>query len=406
MSNKDHDGVFRLASTKNGLSTLINYMSMRKLISSVFIAVVTVSVSGCLSSKKPLLPASGFKAATPVKPGHYIKLTSIVPAGKSRALLAGVKGVVITQRDKTYAVQEADFTSNPYKAQLFGSKLSPDYLVAQIALENGYLYRKVMTFNNGSGFSMLKQECRDIPKTKRAEMHEKGIMSTKCNFANIAALDKVLQSNELWLNSKVEVFRLVAAKDVIKVKDLQPGPLINPFCGPDVLAKEAGTDSAAHPASAGAYMKILRSSTSPKGDVALAIESSRNTTGKWAWISGWKKGIERINCRPDSLIKVLALQPETSLVKEKQRNKPLIEKVCKQRNYVAGCAPISEAIAAYESEGYKIILQGLEYVLFSDLTVAPTGGLITVMGQEGSTSGFIALFTGNAGETTILRVVR
>ncbi len=382
---------------------ITNFNSKGKLISICLVAAVAVSVSGCISSTKPLFPAPGFKSATPAPPGHYLKFTTVVPKGKSRVLRAELEGVVLTQENQTYGIQEIGDFGPTTHAQLFGSDKNPGSFIAQIASNDLYVYRNVQIFKGGAGFNLWSQNCSDIPAARKEEISKKGLMTSKCDFNSAASLDRVLRSEDLWLTSDVEAFRPVAAKDLIKTKDLEPKLLVNPLCAGAVTAQASGAGSAARPAPAGGHMKILSSSPSKKkGKIALAIEASGNTPGNWAWITGWKESVGQIDCRPDFIIKVLALRPEKSVIKEGNQSKPLIENVCKQRSYAGGCAPVSEAISAYRAEGYKIILQGQEYVLFGDRVATRTGRVITVMGKEGRSPRFLILATGSVGETALL----
>ncbi len=371
----------------------------------IFCLLVTVaaSLSGCLQSKKPLFPAPGYTAGTPIKPGHYVESTTSVPDGRQRVLSAGKDGAVISQEGQRYVVQRRIASSEDVR--LFNKAGSPGTFAAQISHSKEYVYRRVDAYQNGDGFNMWHQECKEIPPNQSQNLQRKGWMDDSCNFNTTAALDSVIRTEQYWSKSRIDVFNRVPEEDIIKLKDLKPEMLIDPFCSDSKTKSGLGPGFGKGPTPTGTHMKILSvSSPSDKGRYAVAMEANGDAPGKWAWIGGWKESEKKIACRPYYLIGVLALRPEKSVINEKDKN--LVARLCPGHGFGYKCAPASEMIAAYQAQGHRIILQGLEYVFFPDRTVMPTGRVLTVMGQEGLSPRLLVLVTEKYGETTALYDLR
>lgn len=378
-----------------------------------FMLSFTAFFSGCLGSDKPLFPSGDFTISTPIKPGHYLKMSDWVDDGVRRM---GVEWIPysVELHGNTYTLKEGGFSF--YKKidqhqQLFSPK-GAWLMVGQSfdEQENIWTYRRV-DFNDGIGFTVHRQSCagwqsnisEDLLRRSLAngdmDSHSKGV----CKFSDARKLLNVLMDLRGWENAGSDTFVKIDEGGLDAISKSIPTPAINPLCQgkPDQQFLGPGFGEAIEAPRNKTYLRVVSASERANATVeaALAVEAKGDKLGQWAWLTLWDEKDRKIQCGPSELIKITAFKPDNNTFSA-QADPEKVQSTCAELR-VSRCGQADTIITSLQRQGLKILLQGQSYFRFPDGKMLPSKR-VTVMGNEGFSRRFVELVTEPNGATSIV----
>ena len=384
---------------------------MNKL-TTVLLVLVTILLSGCLVSEKPLFPDGVWIAQTPLRSGYYLRYTTTRADGRAETQ-AQVTPIYLGLTGKTYTKFESKFQSAP-KAQdfqLFASNNSTDFVV-QALYDNGWsgsiwTYNRLSVEQGAVGF--VRENCgigegSIDPFNKRLAIENGWIVkvtNTACYFNKSSHVMTTVEFPSNWSKATRDVYLPVDPKNVVTLQSLSDPPMLPVQCEGLQKNQELGAAFGAGSSISGPHLVVLASTQTPRTSYqrSLAVEANEGRYGTWAHLGMKDNATSQIFCDPELLIHVGAILPKQNAY-DTARDVDRVMESCHSLTSRA-CGSLDQMIDRYRKMGKLILVQGYRTLRFPG-TGTTVGELLTVMGQEGLSKDLAVLSTKRSGVTLVL----
>ena len=361
-------------------------------------------LAGCLASEKKLFPFGSWRLETPIKSGYYIyRQLNFTENGDK--YLGGIETSNITLNRGQYRIYGGEDKtrltpkdSDHEYIDFFTTYLNNTYIAQKNDDKNDLYYYLLVIKTDANSFYVEDKKCSNMKEVFVRNFAKAGIIypnenkaKATCFFNDRAQLQDVLLADKNIWKSYENRYYEYANPQPVAPQELKKPPLF-PFmaygCSNDYpLIPKSYSQAFDQPTEmTGLHLEII-SNLNYSGK-SLGIEMVGNQTQNYAWLV-WKE-----KCHPDYVIKILAIKPEKSVIKQSEiePNLDKVKSACQLEKDNKFCGDLDSAIANYQAKGLKILLQGYQMLRFQDGKLAE-GDLITIMGTEGEAKNMVLLNT-------------